>query len=57
MKIKILNQSITDFHGDIIIVNLFEGIKSPGGATNAVDKALDGMITKLIKNKEITGKL
>jgi len=57
MKIKILNQSITNFHGDIIIVNLFEGIKLPGGATGAVDKALDGMITKLIKNKEITGKL
>lgn len=57
MKIKISNQSITKFDGDIIIVNLFEGIKSPGGATGAVDKALNQIISKLIKNGEITGKL
>ncbi len=57
MEIKIINQSITEFEGDVIIVNLFEGVKSPGGATGVVDKALDGMISKLIKDGEITGKL
>jgi len=57
MKINIANQSITKFDCDIIIVNLFEGVKSPAGATGAVDKALDGMISKLIKTGEITGKL
>ncbi|MCX7995694.1 MAG: leucyl aminopeptidase [candidate division WOR-3 bacterium] len=57
MNIKILNQSILDFDGDLIIVNLFEGVKIPGGATGAVDKALHGVITEMIKNEEITGKL
>ena len=57
MKIKIINQSITEFDGDIAIVNLFEGVKTPGSATGAVDKALEGMISKLIRDGEITGKL
>ncbi len=57
MKINVLNQSITDFDGDLAIVNLFEGVKTPGGATGAVDRALGGMISKLIKDGEITGKL
>jgi len=57
MNIKILNQSILDFTGDLLIVNLFEGVKAPGGATGTVDKALDGMISKSINDGEITGKL
>jgi leucyl aminopeptidase len=57
MKIKIINQSITEFRGDIIVVNLFEGVKIPGGATGDIDKALDNMISKLIKKGEITGKI
>jgi len=57
MEIKILNQSVLDFDGDLLIVNLFEGIKSPGGATGVIDKALNGAITEIIKNEEITGKL
>ena len=39
-----------------LIVNLFKGVKAPGGATGAVDKALDGVITNLIEDGEITGK-
>ncbi|MXY44580.1 MAG: leucyl aminopeptidase [Dehalococcoidia bacterium] len=41
---------------DAIVVNLFQGIASPGGATGAVDGALDGAITRLIADGEITGK-
>ena len=41
---------------DAIVVNLFEGIASPGGATGAVDSALDGAISRLIDDGEITGK-
>jgi leucyl aminopeptidase len=55
MKIEIACQKITDFTGDIIIVNLFEEVKTPGGATGAVDKALGGIITQLIASGEITG--
>jgi leucyl aminopeptidase len=37
-------------------VNLFEGVKSPGGGTGAVDKALDGGISALIREGEVKGK-
>jgi len=57
MKIRVQHQDITKFTGDTIIVNLFKGVSSPGGATGAVDKALSRIISKLIKQKEISGKL
>ena len=41
---------------DAIIVNLFDGVTTPSGGTGVVDKALDGAITALIADKEITGK-
>lgn len=31
---------------DVIIVNLFEGVTSPGGGTGAVDQALNGLLGK-----------
>jgi len=57
MKIYIKNQSILEFEGDVVIVNLSEGVKAPGGATGVVDKALNGIIRKMINSGEITGKL
>jgi len=57
MKINITNQEITDFTGDIIIINLFEGVHTPGGATSTMDKALSGIISKLIRKDELSGKL
>ena len=57
MKIETKNTKITDFKGDMIIVNLFEGVRRPGGATGSVDKALKGMITASIKKDGFTGKL
>lgn len=57
MEIKVVQADISQFSCDAVIVNLFEGVKSPGGATGAVDQALDGWITKLIQSGEITGKL
>jgi leucyl aminopeptidase len=57
MKIKLINQAITDFTGDLIIVNLFQDVKSPGGATRAVDEKMDGLISRLITQGELTGKL
>jgi leucyl aminopeptidase len=38
------------------MVNLFQGVTSPGGATGAVDRALDGGISALIAEGEIKGK-
>ena len=56
MEIGVITGDITALEVDAIIVNLFEGIKRPGGATGAVDVALDGAITRLIEDGEITGK-
>lgn len=39
MEVKVISGDITKIETDAIVVNLFEGVKSPGGATGAVDKA------------------
>jgi leucyl aminopeptidase len=57
MEVKIVFDDITKVQADAIVVNLFEDVKQPSGATAAVDKALDGEITKLIEQGEIKGKL
>ena len=41
---------------DCLVVNLFEGVTAPGGATGAVDGALAGAISKLIASGDFTGK-
>ena len=57
MKITVESNSIADVEARAIVVNLFEGVRNPGGATGAVDRALDGAITALIADGEIKGKL
>ena len=57
MEVKVITGDIASVEADAIVVNLFEGVENPGGATAAVDKALDGAITKLIEQGEIKGKL
>ena len=57
MEIKVIVGDITRAEVDAVIVNLFEEVECPSGATGAVDKALDGVITKLIEQGEIKGKL
>ncbi|HET6456524.1 MAG TPA: leucyl aminopeptidase [Armatimonadota bacterium] len=57
MEIRIVQGSITEVESDALIVNLFEGVTSPGGGTGAVDRALGGIITDLIASGEISGKL
>ena len=47
---------ITTSDADAIVVNLFQGVTSLGGGTGAVDQALDGAITSLIADGEISGK-
>ncbi len=57
MRVKIEALSLTELECDFLTVNIFEGIKSPGGAAGAVDKLLNGQIAKLLKQGEIDGKL
>jgi leucyl aminopeptidase len=56
LEIKVIVGNIAQIEADAIVVNLFEGVEQPGGATAAVDKALDGAISSLISRGEIKGK-
>ena len=56
MEIKVITGDIAQIEADAIVVSLFEGVEQPGGATAAVDKALDGVISSLISRREIKGK-
>ncbi len=58
MKIKLKKASLTEVSCDVLIVNLFEKVKIPGGGTGAVDKALDNLISSYVIKKEgFKGKL
>jgi len=56
LEIKVITGDIAQIEADAIVVSLFEGVEQPGGATAAVDKALDGVISSLISRREIKGK-
>ncbi|MBI2304874.1 MAG: leucyl aminopeptidase [Chloroflexi bacterium] len=57
MEIRILRGDIAQVATDGAVVNLFEGVTQPGGATGAADAALGGAISQLIASGEIKGKL
>lgn len=57
MEIKVATGDITKIKAGVIVVNFFEGTKKPEGDTTAVDQALGGAITQLVRQKEIKGKL
>lgn len=58
MEIKVKQGSLLDVCCDVLIVNLFEDVKIPGGATGAVNKALNDIISSYIIEKEkFKGKL
>ena len=52
MNIKVLKKSILDVTADVIVVNLFEGVKTPGGVTGVVDKAYKKIISDFVIKKE-----
>lgn len=57
MELNIIHGNITQSETDTIIVNLFEGVREPGGATGAIDHALDGAVRELIANGDFNGKI
>ena len=57
MQIKVQSGDIAAISADAIVVNLFEGVSSPGGGTGAVDQAMGGAISQLIAAGDIRGKL
>ena len=58
MDIRVKQGSLTETACDVLIVNLFENVKLPGGGTGAVNKVLDNLISSYVIEKEnFTGKL
>ncbi len=55
IKINVKAADVTTTATPALVVNLFKGVKSPSGATSAIDQALDGAISQLIKDGEIKG--
>ncbi len=56
MKLRINQGSIQSSTADTLIVNLFDDVTLPGGATGALDQALDGAVRDLIAAGDLTGK-
>ncbi len=57
MEIKVQSGDISRVAADAIVVNLFEGVTTPGGATGAVNEAMGGAVATLIESGDIRGKL
>ncbi len=57
MDIQIRQGDLTQISCDVLIVNLFEGVAIPGGATGAVNLALDGWLADQITEQQFKGKL
>jgi leucyl aminopeptidase len=57
MNVTVQQGGIQTAQADLIIVNLFEGVTTPGGATGAVDRALGGYISEVIAAGDLSGKL
>ena len=55
MDLRVQQASVTEVETPLLVVNLFEGVTQPGGATGAVDQALGGQISQLIGDGEISG--
>ena len=56
MQFATIQGDITHYTADCLVVNLFEGVSTPGGATGAVDAALDGALHTLIASRDFDGK-
>ena len=57
IKFSVAQGSLTQVECEALVVNLFEGVTHPGGGTGAVDRALDGAITRLISEENFEGKI
>ena len=55
MEIKVTHGNVVEHLTPALVVNLFEGVRKPGGATGAVDQALNGLISSLIESGEVRG--
>ena len=56
MEIRAIAGAIQHTKDELIVVNLFEGVETPGGATGAVDQAMGGAIREAIAQGDLRGK-
>ncbi|HSR32848.1 MAG TPA: leucyl aminopeptidase [Anaerolineae bacterium] len=56
MEIQVVAGGIQSTEDELIVVNLFEGVERPVGATGAVDQALGGAIREIIADGDFRGK-
>ena len=56
MNIVVSQGNIQASEADTLIVNLFDDVTTPAGATGAVDQAMDGAISELIASGDLSGK-
>ncbi len=57
MKISVRKGELQAEACDVLIVNEFEGVKELGGGTGAVNKALSGLLVKLMKEEAFKAQL
>lgn len=55
MEIQVLQGDVTQIDTEALCLGIFQGIREPGGAAGAVDRALDGAISDLLQNEEFRG--
>lgn len=55
MELHVVQGNIAQQQTDCIVVNLFQGVEQPGGATGAVDQALGGALRELIDAGDFSG--
>lgn len=52
IEISIVKGLLEETPANVLVLNLFEGVKIPAGATGAIDIALEGLISKFVIEKE-----
>jgi len=58
MEITVLQKPVTEASSDALVVGFYEGLELPEeGAAGDIDRALDGIVTELVSEGEIRGKL
>jgi leucyl aminopeptidase len=56
VEILVKQGNIAQEAADLVVVNLFQGVTVPAGATGAVDAALEGMIRDVLATGDFTGR-
>jgi len=57
LKLVVRQGQVQEVPTDLVVVNLFEGVKKPAGATGAVDAASGGAIARALAAGDFKGKL